>query len=62
LSCQNIVEYCCLLVTSFLCAKFELHAHVLHLVHEDNRVNWEGCGKKGIWRKNAGDDGGRGTD
>jgi len=26
------------------------------------RINWEGCDRKGIWRTNGGDDGGRGTD
>jgi len=26
------------------------------------RINWEGCGRKGIWHKNGRDDGGRGTD
>ena len=25
-------------------------------------INWEGCGRKGIQRKNGGDDGGGGTD
>jgi len=26
------------------------------------RVNWKDSGREGIWHKNAGDDGGRGTD